>query len=912
MTRVPCLPFAVVLSLLALMLAATPPARAQGTLPPGVLKLHSRSTGDMAFDGFGYAVAVSDTWIVVGAPREDGPARAAYVYSATTGRFVRRLVPEQQGNLEFFGLCVAISGHLAVIADSFDEAAYVFDLRTGRQLARLTATDAEALDFFGVSVALNGDLALVGAVGEEGRRGAAYLFHARTGVQLGKLTASNRDADHEFGISAALSGSLALVGAEAAPGAAAGTGAAYVFDVSGAFQPGATFPELAILTANDGVAGDEFGRNVALDGHRALVGAPNKDGNRGAAYLYDARSSTDTPLRQFVLADAAADDFFGNSVALNGNLVGIGAPGKSKAYLYEAVSGQEISQLTPPDATGHLVNDGATGTRLAVSGNRVVLGAPTDDDLANNAGAAYLYRPVSVPLPLTAVAKVGDFAPGMVETNFSSFTAAYLNDESEVGLSAGLSNRSRGVWSGYAGPLRPALRIGDDLFGPLGLAGVTAAGYGEIIPEDGAGLLIQTFLRGPGIGRANSLAWLRHTGLSTNVILRQGATFADLTGAPAFLSFPEVVQKTPTGRVMAAYTLARSATTGTTPANDSGVTHRELNGDATGGVVSDSRHREGEAAPTGAGDTYGQFFGRVGAASANNIFCFPAYYVDTSPVDPLPDVIRQGLFLDFTTSDIPIVAALQGQVPNGLPGVPAPTYRAFLGETLSSNGWTVFRAVLTGSEITRSNDEGIFAEQTQSPYLRKGQAVDLANAPGLVIAGFLGFWPVDDNNKIIALVKLRGPGVTKANDCAVVLAGHTNNYLQVLLREGDLAGADDASRVAVIQRVDAESATGYYSILASLTGSAARNQALFQGHAELGDNDDRIGSRLPALVLRKGQGYQQPSGETSTIKTLTMPVSTDKTGAGAKGHGQAINGLGQVVVTLEFANRSREIWKGRP
>jgi hypothetical protein len=894
-------------ALLGLILAA-PPARAQGTLPPGVLKLHSRKTGDKAFDRFGYAVAVSDTWIVVGAPREDGPARAAYVYSATTGRFVRRLVPEQQGNLEFFGLCVAISGHLAVIADSFDEAAYVFDLRTGRQLARLKATDAEALDFFGVSVALNGDLALVGAVGEEGRRGAAYLFHARTGVQLGKLTASNRDADHEFGISAALSGSLALVGAEAAPGAAAGTGAAYVFDVSGAFQPGATFPELAILTANDGVAGDEFGRTVALDGHRALIGAPNKDGNRGAAYLYDARTSSDTPLRKFFLADAAADDLFGNSVALNGNLVGIGAPGKSKAYLYEAVSGQEISQLAPPDATGHLVNDGATGTRLAVSGNRVVLGAPVDDDLADNAGAAYLYRPVSVPLPLTAVAKVGDFAPGTVETNFTGFTAAYLNDEAEVGLAASVTGRGRGVWSEYAGPLRPALRVGEEVD-----PGIFVTGIGEIIPEHGDGMLIQTTRRGPGLNRTNNLFWHHYNGGSLSDMLRIGLPYDKVNGSPAVLSFPEVVQKPDTGHVLAAYTLTRSATTGTTAANDSGVTFRNEFGNVDGTVESDTRHREGSAAPTGGADTYGQFFGRVCySREGNPYFSFPAYYLDTSPVDPLPDVIRQGLFYDRVDINEPGVTARQGQTPV-LPGNPAVAFRAFLGETVGNVNAT-FRALITGVDITRANDEGLFLEANLRPYLRKGEPIDAVNAPGVVIASFLGYWPVQNSNKVLALVKLRGPGVTRANDCAVVLGSAEVPAIpiQMLLREGDIAGADDASRIATIQRVDVDSGNGHYHILASLTGSKARNQALFQGNAELGVDPNFKGRNLPAMVLRKGQGYQQPSGETSTIKTLTMPVATDRTGAGAKGHGQAINNQGDVVVTLEFANRSREVWKGKP
>jgi hypothetical protein len=470
-----------------------------------------------------------------------------------------------------------------------------------------------------------------------------------------------------------------------------------------------------------------------------------------------------------------------------------------------------------------------------------------------------------------------------------------------------VTGRGRGVWSQYAGPLRPALRVGEEVD-----AGIFVTGIGEIIPENGDGMLIQTTLRGPGFNRTNNLFWLRSNGSNLFDMLRIGLPYDKVNGSPAVLSFPEVVQRSDSGHVLAAYTLARSTTTGTTAANDSGVTFRNASGNVDGTVESDTRHREGSAAPTGTvGDTYGQFFGRVCASRVGNpYFDFPAYYLDTSPADPLPDVIRQALFYDRVDVNEPGVAARQGQTVV-LPGSPAVTFRAFLGETVGNVNAT-FRALITGVDITRANDEGIFLEGNQRPYLREGQAIDAVNAPDVVIAGFLGYWQVNNSFKVLALVKLRGPGVTKANDCAVVLGteGVPAIPIQMLLREGDIAGADDASRIATIQRVDVDN--DYYHILASLTGSSARNQALFQGDALLGDDADLKGQRLPAMVLRKGQGYQQPGGETSTIKTLSMPVSTDKTGAGAKGHGQAINASGEVVITLEFANRSREIWKGKP
>ncbi|MEN0111641.1 MAG: FG-GAP repeat protein, partial [Planctomycetota bacterium] len=55
---------------------------------------------------------------------------------------------------------------------------------------------------------------------------------------------------------------------------------AYLFDV-------ATGQQLAKLTADDAALFDEFGFSVALDGGVALVGAPGDNSDTGAAYLFD-------------------------------------------------------------------------------------------------------------------------------------------------------------------------------------------------------------------------------------------------------------------------------------------------------------------------------------------------------------------------------------------------------------------------------------------------------------------------------------------------------------------------------------------------------------------------------------------------------------------------------------------------
>jgi len=87
--------------------------------------------------------------------------------------------------------------------------------------------------------------------------------------------------------------------------------------------------QLAELTASDGTSGDQLGYAVALGagGTIALVGAPNRNGSRGAAYVFVKSGSTWTRQAELTASDGAADDDFGCSVALNsdGTVALIGA-----------------------------------------------------------------------------------------------------------------------------------------------------------------------------------------------------------------------------------------------------------------------------------------------------------------------------------------------------------------------------------------------------------------------------------------------------------------------------------------------------------------------------------------------------------------------------------------------------------
>jgi hypothetical protein len=183
-----------------------------------------------------------------------------------------------------FGSSVAIYGSTVVVGAPYRKstgAAYVF-ARSGTawsQQAKLAPTDIALGDLFGWSVAIYGSTALVSSPGKNSDTGAAYVF-ARSGTawsQQAKLTARGT-TNESFGWSVAIYGSTALV---SSPSKNFDTGAAYVFARSGT-----AWSQQAKLTAADAVSGDDFGLSVALYGSTAVAGAPYKNSNTGAAYVF--------------------------------------------------------------------------------------------------------------------------------------------------------------------------------------------------------------------------------------------------------------------------------------------------------------------------------------------------------------------------------------------------------------------------------------------------------------------------------------------------------------------------------------------------------------------------------------------------------------------------------------------------
>jgi hypothetical protein len=347
---------------------------------------------------FGTSVAIDGSTAVIGSEATvNGVQRsgAAYVFTESGGVWTetQKLVGDDSAAQDRFSVSVAIDGDTLLAASHVAAAGttpsagkvYVFTRSGGvwSQTAKLTASDAASGDLFGLFMALDGDTAIIGANGASvdgnGNQGAAYVFNGAGAnwTETQKLVASDGPSGSDyfyFGSSVAIDGGTALIGARLAdidddPNIS-GHGAVYVFRESGG-----VWTESQKLTASDAAGAEQFGSSVALDGDRAIVGAPyariNGQNWRGSAYVFTESGGSWTETQKFTASDGGAMNQYGWMVAARGDSFLVGAVRalgyQGAGYFYEPdVTWTVVPEAGPggfiaPD-TPQTVNDGDTAS----------------------------------------------------------------------------------------------------------------------------------------------------------------------------------------------------------------------------------------------------------------------------------------------------------------------------------------------------------------------------------------------------------------------------------------------------------------------------------------------------------------------------------------------------------------------
>lgn len=317
------------------------------------------------------------------------------------------------------------SGRIAITVDDL-AAAYPITIDPIAQQTRLKADNAGDADAFGWAVAISGNTAAVSARFEEGpgntlaNSGAVYVFvrNGSTWTQQAYLRAPNADAQDFFGTSVALSGDVLAVGATGEDGSAqsksplnndvSSSGAVYTYT-----RTGSTWTHQMRIKAPNAGESDIFGNSVALSNDFLFIGAPNEanstsslstDNNNavsaGAVYVYSP-DPLGWNLHTYLKASTTGtSDMFGDTLAVSGNTLVVGATndatsGRCIVFTYDGTSWSEQAILVGSNTQP---ND-LFGTGLAISGDTIVAGAPSEDTGLNGmiasaneeVGAAYVF-----------------------------------------------------------------------------------------------------------------------------------------------------------------------------------------------------------------------------------------------------------------------------------------------------------------------------------------------------------------------------------------------------------------------------------------------------------------------------------------------------------------------------------------
>lgn len=371
-------------------------------------------------DGFGGSLDSSSGLVIVGAPRAKSDfARPGqtHVFDADTGALLHTLRDPTvtQANFaglsEYFGSAVAIDGTTALIGSPGHNVglwndvgeAHLFNAATGQLIRTIPSPDGGGqvglIARFGAAVAMQGNRLVIAApyrsslVGSE--VGRAYLY-TDNGTLLQTFDNPNETPLGRFGSAVAIDGDHVLVGAPATNPNSDGPGEAHLFR--------ATTGEL-IRSFEDPTPTDRdfFGFSVAIDGDYLLIGASRDDTvdrNVGQVHVYS--TSTGELLRTLDDPTRGARDFdgFGESLAIEGELAFVGAPYDStseftngQAHLFNLATGQLLQTFDDPTPT----TSDRFGIGVAIDGDLLVVGAEQDDTLAENVGQAHLYLLVPEP-----------------------------------------------------------------------------------------------------------------------------------------------------------------------------------------------------------------------------------------------------------------------------------------------------------------------------------------------------------------------------------------------------------------------------------------------------------------------------------------------------------------------------------
>lgn len=427
---------------------------------------------------FGNAVDIDGNYAVISASGfSNNRGRVSlYHYNGTSWTLQAYLLSSD--STSSFGHSVSISGDYIAVGAPLSKvnniqqgAVYLYQKPTSgwsntTETAKLIASDGAFSDNFGVSVSIFGDELVVGAHRKDDlgmESGAAYIFIKPStgwtnGVETAKLLASDASARKNFGAAVDIDGSQIVISAPSTSGfgTSSSTGSVYVF--AKPTTGWMTMNETAKLGPSDGILDGYFGVSISLSGDHIAIGAKrdNQNGvNAGAVYLFNKPTSgwiNSTEDAKLSPSDGATNDNFGQSIAMSENKVIVGAPwtddlGLNSGSIYTFIKSNtawiSATEDTKTFATDGLSNDNF-GIAIALSEDYMLVGASNKSEVDFGAGAAYLFKSCPITIIDTSIASGSSILVGThTYTNTGTYRDTFPTQDCDsivvTNLTVGLS-----------------------------------------------------------------------------------------------------------------------------------------------------------------------------------------------------------------------------------------------------------------------------------------------------------------------------------------------------------------------------------------------------------------------------------------------------------------------------------------
>ncbi|MBP0047647.1 phage tail protein [Marinobacterium sp. AK62] len=300
-----------------------------------------------------------------------------------------------------FGFSVDISadGAVAVVGARYDSdiqdkggSAYIFTSTGGswQQVIKLTAPTVRYYGLFGDSVSISDDATVI-AISESNVENGVHVFRFDGSSYIHSATLPEK----AYSIAVSGDGATIVIGnaVDSTEASNAGILKVYTFD-------GSNWVFVQSLTAPDAAQNDYLGMAVAINGDGSTVvgGAPSKNLDNGAAYIFSNSGSGYTSAA-ILTSDMPGTTRFGIDVALDasGAVCAIGSDydgsvvsNGGAAFIYRDSDGYSLeAKVSPSDVASN--DNFARAISLSNDGSLLLCGAPLNDQHGSTNGMAYVF-----------------------------------------------------------------------------------------------------------------------------------------------------------------------------------------------------------------------------------------------------------------------------------------------------------------------------------------------------------------------------------------------------------------------------------------------------------------------------------------------------------------------------------------